>query len=116
MKRVTAVLTVGMVVSLALGTRVAVAQTPDGAAIYRQHCRTCHGGTGNPSQRMLGLYPKLKALTDSTRMAGLSVDSIVVLVRKGAGDMKPFAEKLSPAEMTAVAQYVRTLPSAAHKP
>jgi mono/diheme cytochrome c family protein len=65
---------------------------------------------------MLGLYPKLKTLADSTLMANLSVDSIVAVVRKGAGDMKPFAEKLSPEEMAAVAQYVRTLPSAARKP
>ena len=90
MKRVAAVIAVGMVL-LMLGTAVAAAQTPDGAAVYRQHCRTCHGGTGTPSQRMLGLYPKLKTLSDSTRMANLSVDSIVALVRKGAGDMKPFA-------------------------
>ena len=116
MKRVAAVLALGMELSLTLGTPVAAAQTPDGAAVYRQHCRTCHGGTGNPSQRMLGLYPKLKTLSDSTLMANLSVDSIVAVVRKGAGDMKPFAEKLSPEEMTAVAQYVRTLPSAARKP
>ena len=115
MKRVAAVIAVGMVL-LMLGTAVAAAQTPDGAAVYRQHCKTCHGGTGTPSQRMLGLYPKLKTLSDSTRMANLTVDSIVALVRKGAGDMKPFAEKLSPEEMTAVAQYVRTLPSAARKP
>ncbi len=114
MRQVAAVIVVGIL--LTLGTTVAAAQTPDGAAIYRQHCRTCHGGTGNPSRRMLGLYPELKALSDSTRMAGLSVDSIVALVRKGAGDMKPFAEKLSPEEMAAVAQYVLTLPSAARKP
>jgi mono/diheme cytochrome c family protein len=65
---------------------------------------------------MVGLYPKLKTLSDSALMAGLSVDAIVDLLKKGQGDMKPLGDKLSAAQMTAVAQYVKTLPSAAHKP
>jgi mono/diheme cytochrome c family protein len=40
----------------------------------------------------------------------------VDLLKKGQGDMKPLGDKLSAAQMTAVAQYVKTLPSAAHKP
>ena len=115
MKRVAAVLAVGTALSLVIGTRAAAAQTPDGGAVYRQHCKTCHGSTGTPTQRMIGLYPKLKTLADSTLMAGLSVDSIVNLITKGRGDMKPLADKLTEDQMTAVAQYAKTLP-AAHKP
>jgi mono/diheme cytochrome c family protein len=109
-------LAVGIALSLTIGARVAAAQAPDGQAVYRQHCKTCHGGTGTPTARMVGLYPKLKTLSDSALMAGLSIDSIVNLVRKGRGDMKPLADKVTADQMTAVAQYVKTLPGAAHKP
>lgn len=103
-------LAVGTVVALALGPSSAAAQAPDGAALYRQHCRTCHGAKGTPTQRMTGLYPGLRTLADSAFLAGRSVDSIVIVIKKGAGrDMKPFADKLSPEEMAAVAQFVRTL-------
>ncbi len=108
-------LAVGIALSLTIGTRAAAAQTPEAAAVYRQHCKTCHGATGTPTQRMLGLYPKLKTLVDSTFMAGLSVDSIVHLIRTGRGDMKPLGDKLTADQMTAVAQYVKGLP-AARKP
>jgi mono/diheme cytochrome c family protein len=116
MKRVEAVFAVGIVLSLTIGTRAAAAQTPEAAAVYRQHCKTCHGATGTPTQRMVGLYPKLKTLADSTLMAGLSVDSIVNLIRTGRGDMKPLGGKLTADQMTAVAQYVKGIPAAAHKP
>jgi mono/diheme cytochrome c family protein len=112
MNRVAAVFAVSIALSLTIGTRVAAAQAPDGQAVYRQHCKTCHGGTGTPTARMVGLYPKLKTLADSALMAGLSIDSIVSLVRKGRGDMKPLADKLTADQMTAVAHYVKTLPGA----
>ena len=116
MKRVMAVLVVGIALSLTIGTHMAAAQTPDsGAAVYRQHCKTCHGATGTPSARMLGLYPKLKTLSDSAFMARIPIDSIVNLVRKGRGDMKPLADKLTADQITAVAHYVKTLPGA-HTP
>lgn len=115
MRRVMAVLAVGFALSITIGSRVAAAQAADGQAVYRQHCRTCHGATGTPSARMLGLYPKLKTLSDSALMASLTVDSIVNLVRKGRGDMKPLADKLTADQMTAVANYVKTLPGA-HAP
>ena len=117
MKPVSAVLGIGIALSLTIGTRVAAAQAADdGATVYRQHCRTCHGASGTPTQRMVGLYPKLKTLSDSSLMAGLTEDAIVNLIKKGQGDMKPLGDKLTAAQMTAVAQYVKTLPVAAHKP
>jgi mono/diheme cytochrome c family protein len=85
------------------------AQEPDGAALYKQHCRTCHGAQGVPSARMLTLYPKLQSLADSAYLATLSVDSVAAVTRSGVGDMKPYAEKLSAAEIEAVARYVMTL-------
>jgi mono/diheme cytochrome c family protein len=115
MNRVAAVLVVGFALSLTIGTRTAAAQAADGQAVYVKHCKTCHGATGAPTARMVGLYPKLKSLADSGLMAGLSIDSIVNLIRKGQGDMKPLADKLTADQITAVANYVKTLPGA-HPP
>jgi mono/diheme cytochrome c family protein len=109
MKQIALVMALGLAASLTLGARTAAAQTPDGATIYRQHCRTCHGTTGTPAARMASLYPKLPTLSDSAFMAGLSVDSIVKVLKSGLGDMKSFTGKLSDAEMTTVAEYVKTL-------
>lgn len=85
------------------------AQEPDGAALYKQNCRSCHGALGVPSQRMVTLYPKLKSLADSAYLASLSTDSIAVVTRNGMGDMKAYADKLSASEIAAVARFVKTL-------
>ncbi|HSD30816.1 MAG TPA: c-type cytochrome [Gemmatimonadales bacterium] len=111
MKSVITVLGIGIALSLTIGTRSAAAQAPDdGAALYKQHCRTCHGATGTPTQRMVGLYPTLKSFTDTSTLAGVSADSIVAILKKGMGkDMKSFSDKLTPDQMAAVARYVKTL-------
>jgi high-affinity iron transporter len=98
---------------LALGLSPALAaQAPDGQALYREHCRTCHGATGKPTQRALGQYPKIPSLADSAFLQSRSDDSIVAVLRHGVGkDMKSFKDKLTPGEIAAVAQYVRTLPT-----
>jgi high-affinity iron transporter len=114
MKPVIAALGIGIAFALTVGTRPAAAQAADGAALYKQNCRTCHGATGAPSQRMAGLYPALKSFADSTTLAGISVDSIVTILKKGQGkDMKSFADKMTPDQMAAIARYVKTL---AHGP
>lgn len=96
----------------ALAGRPLAAQTPDGQALYREHCRACHGVTGRPPRRALQQYPKIPVLADSAFMATLSQDSIVAVISHGARDgkqMKPFKGKLTPDEMAAIARYVQTL-------
>ena len=88
----------------------APATAPDGAALYRQSCRGCHGARGKPSEQMRGVYPSLVALSDSAVQAKLTVDGVAGLLTKGNGkEMKPFADKLSPDEIRAVAEFVKTL-------
>lgn len=110
MNQVVSRLVAVLVVSLA-GVRAGAAQAPDeGEALYRQHCRKCHGARGTPTERMLGLYPTLKSLSDSAFQARVSADSIVTVLARGSGeDMKPFGDKMTREQMTAVANYVRTL-------
>lgn len=81
----------------------AAATEPDGAALYRQSCRSCHGAKGTPPARMMTVYPTLKAF------GILAADSIVAVLQHGKGkDMKSFADRMSPAEMQAVAAYIKT--------
>lgn len=107
----------GAAVILALGvgpsTALAQAPAPDGAALYRQNCRSCHGLKGAPPQRMVAVYPKLPAsLADAAFLRTRSVDSIAAVIRHGVGrDMKGFAERLSAEEVAAIAKFVKELPS-----
>jgi mono/diheme cytochrome c family protein len=97
-----------------LAAQAPAASDPDGAAVYRQQCRSCHGARGVPPARMLTLYPTLKTLADSTLQAHMTTDSIVAVLRHGKGkDMKSFTDKLSAAEMLAVARFVKSLGSPA---
>ena len=95
------------VTALIAVTSVASAQDSTGAVMYREHCRSCHGVAGVPPQRMLRIYPSLRAL-DSTFLAPRSVDSLVAGLSHGVGAMKPFKDKLTPAQLRAVSEYVLT--------
>jgi mono/diheme cytochrome c family protein len=90
--------------------RQALAQEPDGQAVYREECKSCHGLNGVPPARAREQYKKIKALGDSGFVAKLSADSIVTILKKGIDkDMKSFKDKLSEPEMRAVAKYIKEL-------
>ena len=116
--RRTPLLVIGLTLCVAVGGRRAAAQAPqapDGQALYQKHCRACHGVVGAPPKNMMALYKNLRAF-DSTFLAKRSEDSVVAVLKHGAGrDMKSFKDKLTPEQMVAVAKYVRTLGSAAPK-
>lgn len=98
-------------VSSLLGVASSVAaQQADGQAVYRQECKSCHGVNGTPPARAREQYKKIKALGDGGFVADLTVDSIVVILKKGLSkDMKSFAGKLSEPEIKAVATYIKEL-------
>ena len=83
------------------------AQAADGQSIYREECRTCHGAVGKPTQRAVSQYKNMPTF-DATFFAHRSQDSIVAVLNHGAGkDMKSFKDKLSAAEIAAVAKFVK---------
>jgi mono/diheme cytochrome c family protein len=93
------------------GTQLA-AQAPDGQALYREHCRTCHGVAGKPTDFARRAFAAIPTLSDSAFLAGRSQDSIVAVLVHGAGDgrdMTSFKNRLTHEQMVAVARYVRTL-------
>ena len=69
--------------------------TPDGMAIFRQYCITCHGADGK-----LGLNGA-KDLSAST----LALNERIQTITYGKKVMTPFNEVLSPEEIKAVAEY-----------
>lgn len=100
-----------------VAAQAAAASEPDGAALYRQNCKSCHGAKGVPPARMVTLYPTLKTLADSAEQARLTEQAIIAVLQHGKGkDMKPFTDKLSAAEMAAVAKFVKSLASPAAPP
>ncbi len=101
---------VAAVFGVVLGAAPAVAQAPDGAALYKQYCKACHGAKGIPSKQMVTIYPGLKALADSGALAKLPTDTVIAAMQKGRGTtMKAFGDVLSPEQMAAVAKFTKTL-------
>lgn len=88
-----------------INRRAAAAQSssaqliPDGMAIFRQYCVTCHGADGK-----LGLNGA-KDLTLST----LTLDERINVITYGKKVMTPFNEVLTPEEIKAVAEYTQKL-------
>ena len=92
------------------GVRAGAAQQPEGQAVFRENCKTCHGINGVPPEREKAKYAKLRTLGDSGFVSRLAVDSIVKIVTKGIDkNMKSFSDKLSPEEIQAVAGYIKEL-------
>jgi mono/diheme cytochrome c family protein len=99
-------LSLALFTALAAGTPNTASQGPNGQALYQQQCATCHGAAGVPAPAMakaLGI-PTL----DAAFLAKVSDDSVLAVMKNGAGKMRPFKDKLSADQMTAVAKYLRS--------
>jgi mono/diheme cytochrome c family protein len=96
-----------MVVTLAallLSASMVAWAAPDGQALYKSKCASCHGaeGGGKPSMKV----PALKGST-------IDVDKLTEHIRNGDPAMKPPHNKgiagISEDQAKAIAEYVRTL-------
>jgi len=91
------------------GTPLPAVQDPDGKALYLKSCKQCHGVLGEPTKTAKREYEKIASLNDAEFMKTRTEKGIIEVVKKGKGEMKPFAEKLNHEEIEAVAKYVLTL-------
>jgi mono/diheme cytochrome c family protein len=97
----------GLVFAASAVVSNAGAQTVDAKAVYDAQCRKCHGVAGTPPKAMATKFPKI-APFDAAFFAKRSDDSVVKVLTKGKDEnMVSFKDKMTPAEMLAVAKYTR---------
>jgi mono/diheme cytochrome c family protein len=103
-----ATMTIGIASASHFAAAATVKQDPAGKAPYEENCRKCHGVIGIAPKAMKAKFPKIATFNEQF-FAKRSGDSIVTILTKGKGqDMKSFKDKLSVAQMVAVASYIRT--------
>ena len=101
-----------MTIGVAYAGNFAAAATrqpePTGKAPYEENCRKCHGVRGIPPKAIKAKFPKIGTFNEEF-FDKRSGDSVVTILMKGKNpDMKSFKDKLSAAQMVAVAAYVRS--------
>ena len=88
----------------------AVLAAEDGAGIYLQKCKKCHGDDGTGNARMAkGLKLPDPAKLSLAATSEMTDDEIRKIITEGKGKMPEYASKLTPAEIGAVLAYCRTL-------
>ena len=74
--------------------------------LYTSNCARCHGANGK-GQTQLGISLETPDLTATAK--GMSVNSIVKIIKNGDGSMPAFGKKLKSADIKSLSNYVRTL-------
>ena len=82
----------------------------DGAALFKQHCASCHGATGH-ADTPAGKSLKVPALAGDAKVAGMS-DADVTAAIKGNAKHAGVLKKLTDDDIAAVATYVKGLAAA----
>jgi len=84
-----------------------LAVAADGAALFKQHCATCHGATGQ-ADTPAGQALKVPHLAGDTKIAGMSDADVTAAIKanpKHAAVLKTLAD----ADLAALATYVKGL-------
>jgi mono/diheme cytochrome c family protein len=77
----------------------------DGAALWAQHCASCHGKDGSGNTTM----GKKLAVKDYSKSQSFSDAEAANVIKNGKGKMKAYKDKLSDADVKALVAYVRSL-------
>ena len=77
----------------------------DGAAVYKSKCAMCHGENGVAKK----MAEPSRNLNDPKFQEAVSKDEIVKILTEGKGKKKSMKDKLTPEQITAAADYVKTL-------
>lgn len=97
----------------AMITSAGIVVAADAGANWTQHCASCHGKDGSGSTMMgkkLSVKDYRDAAVQGTFTDAEAVKAIKEGVKKdGKEKMKPFADKLSDADIKALVAYVRSL-------
>jgi len=77
----------------------------DGAAVYKSKCAMCHGDNGVAKK----MAEPSRNLNDPKFQAEVSKDDIVKILTDGKGKKKSMKDKLTPEQIAAAADHVKTL-------
>jgi cytochrome c553 len=83
----------------------------DVAALWKKNCASCHGEDGK-GQTKAGKQKKVEDLTNPEVRAKFEREKMIKSIKEGKKDdagkerMKPYAEKLSEAEIASLADYI----------
>jgi mono/diheme cytochrome c family protein len=93
-----------VVLAAAVCAAGSVSFAESGEAVYKANCQSCHGTSGTPSPgiaKMMGVKPASEYKSSEKEQFDA--------VKNGKGKMKPFASKLTDAQIKDVVTYFRTL-------
>lgn len=85
------------------------AQEADGKALYAKNCKQCHGVLGAPTKAARQQYKNIATFVDSAFFATHPHKEFISAITNGKGDMLPFKDKLTAAEIEATVKYIHTL-------
>ncbi|MFQ5718734.1 MAG: c-type cytochrome [Acidobacteriota bacterium] len=105
MKKLISWLAIAAVVGVTGLGAVQAADGPDGKALYNRKCALCHGKDGAAKKMAKGSGN----FNDAAWQKATSLEAIIKQIEEGKGKMKAYKEKLSAAEIEAIAHYVKTL-------
>ena len=102
------IVSVGLVSLLGIST----ARGADAKELWEKNCASCHGKDGKGDTKM-GKKAGVKDYTDAKFQADYNEEKGAKAIKEGVKDngkevMKPFAEKLSDADIKSLAAYVKT--------
>jgi mono/diheme cytochrome c family protein len=85
----------------------AFAAGPDGAALYKAKCTSCHGANGS-GQTPVGKSMKMRDLRSPEVQKQTDIE-LTKVISGGKGKMPAYGQKLTTAEIQAVIAHIRTL-------
>lgn len=81
-----------------------------GAEVFRRQCTACHGDEGKGDGPAAAAFnPPPADLTDAERLGRLSDEELLAVIGGGRTSMPAFSAVLTPEELRAVTNYVRSL-------
>jgi cytochrome c553 len=115
MRAWTALAVAATLVAVFFASPVLAADAPDAAKLWTKNCQTCHGADGKGKTKA-GEKAKVRDLTAADVKSGLTRQKAIDAMKNGVKEkdsdklaMKSYADKLSDAEIQALADYTLAL-------
>jgi mono/diheme cytochrome c family protein len=102
----------GSIVAIGVATTVTQPslQDPDGAALFQQHCSSCHGKEGKgDGPAAAALDPKPRDFSVTEWQESKTDEELTTSITDGVGKMMPPYKQLKPEEIKALVAFIRTL-------